>query len=170
MDEILKDFKEESKGLVVEMTDILDDVEGEFANRNRLEQYGQLVDRIMGGAQSLEMALEQESAVLSQIGKYAEICKAVGYKASQIDDNEQFFDVVVAFLLDATEALELMLGVFATEEESKIKNLLNETFLDRVKWISSQFKAGVRASVAVEEDSKGASQADIDALLKALGV
>lgn len=169
MDEMLVDFQEESKGLVEELVDILDEVEGEYENRSQLEKFGQVVDRIMGGAQSLEMALDEPSVGLSMIGKYAQICKTVGYKASQIDDNEEFYNIVVAFLLDANEMLESLVDNLG--DDSNAQSTMSETFLDRLKWISGQFKEGMRASVAVEGDKPaGNSQADIDALLKSLGV
>lgn len=190
MDEILDDFRSESKGLVDELMDILDEVEGEYDRRGDLEKYGQVVDRIMGGAKSLEMAVDVGESNLPKIGMYAELCKIVGYKASQIEGNEQFFDAVVAVLLDATEMLEQMVNNLGSEGEKNIKDLLSNTFLDRLKWISGHFDANMRSSIAVDagqtSEEKATektgdkttdkpaqasnSQAEINELLKALGV
>ena len=48
MDEIVVDFKEESKELIGQLNQILAECEGNFDKRIRLEEYGQIVDRIMG--------------------------------------------------------------------------------------------------------------------------
>ena len=92
--EILEDFKKESKNLLQEMKDILDDIEGDFEKVLELEKYGQTVDRIMGGAKSLATNFAEEfpkEHFIHQLGDYAALCKAVGYKASQIKNNEQFY-------------------------------------------------------------------------------
>lgn len=172
MDEILLEFKEESKDLVEQLLDILDSAEEGYENRAQLEEYGQIVDRIMGGAKSVAMACESEMP--SQIGAYAELCKIVGYKGSQISSDTNFYVVVVAFLQDATEMLEKMVEVTGTPKEQSIKELLSTTFLDRLKWISERFEEGLRASVATTADKKEAkdenSQADIDSILAQLGL
>jgi hypothetical protein len=171
MDEILQDFKDESKDLVEQLLDILDSAEEGFEKKQSLEEYGQIVDRIMGGAKSVAMATD--SPMPEQIGTYAELCKIVGYKGSQISTDGPFYTVVVAFLQDATEMLELMIDVTGTPKERSIKEILNKTFLDRLKWISEKFEEGLRASVATKADGKEAEvneQADIDAILKQLGL
>lgn len=171
MDEILLEFKEESKSLVEELLDILDSAEEGFDHKQELEQYGQIVDRIMGGAKSVAMA--SDSPMPEQIGTYAELCKIVGYKGSQISEDGPFYTVVIAFLLDATEMLEVMIDVTGTKKEKNIKEILSTTFLDRLKWISERFEEGLRASVATkadDDDKKENEQADIDAILKQLGL
>lgn len=175
MDEILVEFKEESSELVEKLIDILDQAEDDYSQRSQLEEYGQIVDRIMGGAKSMEMALDTGVEGLDKIGKYADLCKAVGYKASQVDDNEQFYNVVVALLQDATEMLEEMIDALGTSKQKDVKDLLSNTFLDRLHWISGQFKEGLRASVATNaekaaEAGQSNDQNDIDALLAQLGL
>tara|TARA_B100000749_G_scaffold280875_1_gene279594 strand:+ start:44043 stop:44567 length:525 start_codon:yes stop_codon:yes gene_type:complete len=170
MDEIIEEFKLESIGLVEELMDILDDIEGQFEDRNQLENYGQVVDRIMGGAKSLAMSLE-ESGHLEQVGNYAELCKLVGYKAAQIEENEQFYDIVHGLLFDATEMLMLMVRTYNTDSEKDIKELLSTTFLDRLKWVNGHFGENVRGTLKIDSETSQAtkSQADIDALMKNLG-
>lgn len=169
MDEIVVDFKQESKDLINELHDILDDIEGEFSQKQRLEEFGQIVDRIMGSAKSLEMVFDDPTQI-EKIGKYAELCKLVGYKASQIEENEQFFDIVVALLMDATDMLEEMTETLGTEKEKSIQETLSTTFLDRLQWVSQHFDQNTRASVGVETGEKKPGQEDIDALLKAMGL
>jgi len=172
--EILKEFQIESKNLIQQITEILEKCEGDFSQVKSLEEYGQVVDRVMGGAKSLAMGLSGATSdhFIHKIGDYAALCKAVGYKASQIEDNEQFYDVAVAFLLDATEMLTEMIDKILETKPANFKDLFSQTFLDRLKWISSQFGAEYRASVDVKQATKvkKMSQGEIDNLLKKLGL
>jgi chemotaxis protein histidine kinase CheA len=172
--EILEDFQGESKGLVEEMMGLLEEADGEPSQYPKLEHYGQIVDRIMGGAKSLATNFASDfppGHLIHQMGDYAALCKAVGYKASQVHDNEQFFNVSVAFLLDATDMLHQMVDLLTSEQSHSVSTLLNKTFLDRLKWINAQFKGDLRATVASKQDApKKMSQTDIDDLLKKLGI
>lgn len=166
---ILKDFQVESKNLIEELIEILDQCEGDFSRVQNLEKYGQTVDRIMGGAQSLVMALSQPSSQVQMIGDYAGLCKAVGYKASQIRHNESFYDICVALLQDATEVLlELVVNLGG---DRAIKSYLNQAFLDRLKWVSDKFGAEYRSSVKIDNETPvNLAQDEIDQLLKKLGL
>lgn len=169
--EILKDFQQESKSLIQQMLDILEKIEGDFSQVKKLEEYGQTVDRIMGGAKSLGMSVSNPDHFVHKVGDYSALCKAVGYKASQIRDNPQFYDICVALLLDATELLQEMIDSMIQERPREIKKLISQTFLDRLRWVSSQFSAEVRASVEVKADQpKRMNQSEIDDLLKKLGL
>ncbi len=170
MDEFIVDFKVEAKKLVTDMTDILEGLEGDFSLKEGLNDYGQLVDRILGGAKSLELNSESPRN-LQDIGNYAEICKLVAYSGSQISKNEGLYNIVVALLLDATEMLGEMILATDTGEEKNIKELLSTTFLERLKLINQQFDVNTRGSLEISENqSKGATQNEIDDLMKALGV
>lgn len=170
MDEIVEEFKLESIDLVKELIDILETIEDSFEERHRLEQYGQVVDRIMGGARSLAVAVDSPDH-LNQVGTYAELCKLVGYKASQISDNVQFFNVVHGLLMDATEMLMQMIVTFGTDKEKNIKESLSTTFLDRLKWINGQFDENTRGTLSLDTDKREtATQSEIDALMKSLGI
>ncbi len=169
MDEIVVEFKAESKKLVEEMMEILEEVDGQYTHRFMLENFGQLVDRIMGGAKNLALVAEKPDNI-AKIGKYAELCKLVGYKSSQVE-NEQLFIVSVALLLDATEMLQEMINRLETDKEVDVKGLLNTTFLDRLSWVATKFDEGLRASVAIDQANKPRkSQEQIDTLLKQLGI
>jgi hypothetical protein len=166
--DIIVDFVDESKVIVDDLLKILEDVEGNFSQVKRLEEYGQRVDRIMGGAKSLALLAGPQHG-LHVIGDYADLCKAVGYKASQIRDNAQLFDICVALLFDATEALSDGIENLADDETSSaLRGSLSATFLERLRWVSNQFGADVRASVGA--GSEKMDQSDIDSLLRKLGV
>lgn len=169
-EQIVADFQLESKNLIDQMTEILDSCEGEFDNVKDLEKFGQTVDRIMGGAKSLAVMFTDQSHVIHQIGDYAAICKAVGYKASQIKDNPQFFNICVALLQDATETLDEMVESVTEQNARNVKELLSKTFLERLKWVSAQFGNEYRESVEVNQNSGKMNQGEIDDLLRKLGL
>jgi hypothetical protein len=174
MDPIVEDFVKESKSLIEEMTSTLEELEGDFRKRRGLEHFGQLVDRIMGAAKSMAMMIDDKVIAerVLNIGRYAEICKAVGYQGSQIEDNEEFYNVVVALLLDASEMLETFFDNLGQTSETSMRGMIGETFLDRLKWISSQFGKDVRTSVAHDpkKEKDRMSQNQVDDLLKQLGL
>jgi hypothetical protein len=171
--EILKEFQAESKHLLVKMTEILEKCEGDFSQVESLEEYGQNVDRIMGGAQSLAVDAGPNH-LLHKIGDYASICKAVGYKSSQIRGNEPFYNICVALLLDGNEVMQAMLNALDVDGDKEIKNLIPGPFLERLKWVSTEFGNNVRSSVKTggvfHKDKPRLSQVDIDSLLKKLGL
>lgn len=168
MDDILEEFKQESNELVDEIIEKLELAEEGLENRSNLEEFGQIVDRIMGGVQTMSMA--SDSKLLNQIGQYTKLCKIVGYKGSQIVNDEHFYNVVCAFLLDAVDMLKIMIQVLGTKKEKNVKELLSQTFLSRLQWISEKFSDDVRASVATKADKEKKSQVEIDDLLKQLGI
>ncbi len=165
--EIVEDFVTESKNLIHTALELLESIEGDFSQVKKLADYGNNVDRIMGGAKSLAL-LAPPNHALYIIADYAELCKAVGYKASQIKDNSQFYDVCVALLLDATESLDAMLDRM-DETTEEIKKDFPQAIIERVRWVSNQFSESFRSSV----DSTGSAkmdQSEIDALMKKLGL
>lgn len=170
-DSILKDFQTESIELVEQMMEILETCEGDFKQVESLEKYGQIVDRIMGGAQSVGIDFENQNHLIHKIGSYSALCKAVSYKASQIKDNPEFYNIAVAFLLDATEILEEMIEKVEDENFDQLKEMFSKTFLDRLQWISNQFGKDVRATVQtpIKPESK-LNQNEIDDLMKKLGL
>ena len=129
-DSILKDFQTESIELVEQMMQILEICEGDFKQVESLEKYGQIVDRIMGGAQSVAIDFTDQKHLIHKIGSYSALCKAVSYKASQIKDNPEFYNIAVAFLLDATEILEDMIENIEDESDDQLKEIFSKTFLN----------------------------------------
>lgn len=161
---ILKEFIQESKLLINESLDTLELVEGDPKEVQKLEVYGNTVDRIMGGAKNLAMLVDATHQ-MHFIGDYCGLCKAVGYKSSQIKGNDDFLMICVALLLDATETLKEMINKLSVDRIAE-KNILSKTFLERLQWVSSQFGKEIRDTVG--KASHG--QEEIDVLLKKLGV
>ncbi|MCS6838540.1 MAG: hypothetical protein NZ480_06800 [Bdellovibrionaceae bacterium] len=172
IDGLLKDFQKESLNIVNQLHSILDGAEDNVESHTEIEKFGQMVDRIMGGARSIQILLPaKHNSIqwLEQIGNYAEICKAVGYKASQIKNNDSLYQVCVAFLMDATEILENLIKSLERPPQN-LTPLINETFIDRLKWINQQLGTNLRSSVSVSSNEEQATQSKIDELLKKLGI
>lgn len=169
--QILKDFQTESKGLISEMMTVLEQCEDDFSQAQSLEKFGQLVDRIMGGATSLAMLVENKKHLIHKVGDYTAICKMVGYKASQIQGNEDFFKICVALLLDATEALDEIFD-HIMESDAQIKEFVSQTLIDRVKWVNTKFSADIRGTVKLNKgpEPQKMTQQEIDNLIKKLGL
>lgn len=162
--EILKEFIVESKSLIEQSLEILESADGSPAKAKTLETFGNNVDRIMGGAKNLAMLVDVNHP-LYFISDYCAVCKAVGYKGSQIKNNPDFYNICVALLLDATETLVEMID-HVSDENKNPRNLLTQTFLDRLQWVSNQFSKDIRETVG----EKSLGQNDIDELLKKLGI
>lgn len=166
--EIVEDFVNESKSLIEELIDLLESIEGDFSQVQKLADYGNNVDRIMGGAKSLAMMAPPDHAI-HMISDYAALCKAVGYKASQITDNEQFYDVCVALLLDATETLSALLSNIH-QDGKLLKETIPQAFIERLRWVSNQFSEAYSMSVGTGTAPQKLKQSEIDDLLKKLGL
>lgn len=166
--EIVKEFVSESKNLIHLALELLESIEGDFSQVAKLEEYGNNVDRIMGGAKSLAVLAPPQHA-LFMISDYAALLKAVGYKASQIRQNEKFFDICVALLLDATEMLDALLDKIDLDTPT-LKKTMPQAFIERVRWVSSQFSAEYRESVDAGAPTKKMNQFEIDDLMKKLGL
>lgn len=166
--EILNEFVVESKTIIKLSTVLLEKVEGEMVQAQKLKEYSNYVDRIMGGAKIIAV-LASPSHPVNLVSDYAALCKAVGYKASQINNNEQFYDICVALLLDATENLEGLLDNLDKSPEV-LKATISSTFLDRLRWVSNKFSSEYRSSVGSGGfGGKGLEQNEIDDLMKKMG-
>jgi len=160
--EIVKEFLDESKQLVEGLVEILEGIEGDFGKVSQLAEYGNGVDRIMGGAKSLALLAPPDHA-LHMISDYAAVCKAVSYKASQISNNEELYNICVGLLLDATENLIFLLNNIE-EKVSVLKQKIPQAFIERLNWASNQFDENVSATVTKSHPS------EINALIKKLGL
>lgn len=167
--EILKHFVLESRVTIKDSTVILDKVEGEMVQAKKLQDYGNLVDRVMGAAKSIGMMSPPDHAI-HLLADYAALCKAVGYKTSQISDNEEFFNICVALLQDATETLSSLLENI-DKSHDELRKLLSNTFFERLRWVSGKFSTDYNESVGTggSGQKKLETQDEIDDLLKKMG-
>lgn len=162
---ILEDFIKESLILVDECYELLESIEEDPSEVEKLSDFANRIDRVMGGAKSLALAVGSEHA-LHLIGDYCAICKSVGYQGAQIQNNDQLYNVTVALLLDAVEMIKILFDRLDSTS-TELKKIFTTTFLERLKWISFQFD-----EIARKVNSKGQimQQNEIDDLLRKLGL
>ncbi len=168
-DPIVVEFISESKDIIRTLEEELEKAEAGLEQSSHLENYGQIVDRILGGAKTLAVNLPGEHKMLDRIGDYAGVCKAVGYKACQIKNNPDFYSICVALLMDVTEVLKEMLSILESKQPDP-KEVISSTLVERLKWVSGKFSAETRGSVSVQKKDEKMNQEEIDSLLKKLGV
>lgn len=155
--DILNDFYQESNTIIEESIELLEAMEGNFSRKQDLKVFGNKIDRIMGASASIAMAAEPDHG-LNLVTDYTSLCKAVAYKAAEIKSNVKLYDVTVALLLDAVEALK----VFIKKVElpmAELKQVISPNFIERLRWVSEQFS----------EQSLIQTQSEIDDLMKKLG-
>lgn len=175
-DNILSGFTSESKILIEELLEKLENIEemdddpsSQETKSSLLADCGNQVDRIMGGAQSMAMALP-ENKTLSLIGDMAQLCKAVSYRASKVGNNSSLVKTAVALLLDVTEILQTAVAELENQNStSQVK--FTPAFVERLRWFSSQFAQGISGTVDSKTKTGAPSmgQSEIDDLLKKLG-
>lgn len=161
---ILEDFTAESLVLVDECIELLESIENDPSEVEKLSDFANRIDRVMGGAKSLALMAPPDHP-LNLIGDYCAICKSVGYQGAQIRNNDQFYNIVVALLLDAVEMTK---ELFAKMDQtgSDLKKGFSITFLERLKWVSFQYDELEKK----RSGGKKMEQNEIDALLKKLGL
>jgi chemotaxis protein histidine kinase CheA len=140
MKELITIFCDETERLIVEMKATLDSFESN-QNPASLEKFGQIIDRVMGAAQSLGV---------TEIGKFCEMGKMIGYKASQAN-NPQLLELAAPILMDAVDIVESMVKLLRRGEKQTKENIPLEAFASRLKWYLEKFKDIERASVAIKK-------------------
>lgn len=146
MEEILKEFGAESTNLIAQLNEILEQLEENATQSGLFEEFGQVVDRMMGTASTLSIDFDPGHP-LHTIAKYCELCKIISYKSSQITNQPQLLTVVVALLLDATETLEKLVTAAVNQSQESLQDLVTKTFLERLHWIAGRFDKNLRATV-----------------------
>lgn len=161
---ILEDFTRESLILVDECIELLESIENDPSEVEKLKDFANRIDRVMGGAKSLALLAAPEHP-LHLIGDYCAICKSVGYQGAEIQNNNQLYNIVVALLLDAVEMTKTLFQRLDSSV-SELKKIFSTTFLERLKWISFQYDELAKRN----GEGKKMAQNEIDELLKKLGL
>ncbi len=160
MAEIIEDFCSESAAIYEQLEELLDNYE-DSNDPKILEEFGQVIDRVMGAAKSVDA---------EQTGMYCELGKTISYKASQSMD-KALLDIVVAVLFDTVEILQVMNSNIEKEKVEKVSGINLEKFGSRLRWLADKFKDIQRSSVAIGVDeTKLEGQKSIDDLLADLGL
>lgn len=160
MAEIVDDFCAESEEIYDQLEEILESYEDE-ASSQKLEEFGQIIDRVMGAAKSVDA---------HQTGLYCDLGKSISYKASQSMD-KNLLQIVVAVLFDTVEILQVMNKSIKATKEEKVSGINLDAFATRLRWLADKFKDIQRSSVAIAEDNvEMGDQKSIDQLLADLGL
>ncbi|MDD0853346.1 Hpt domain-containing protein [Halobacteriovorax sp. GB3] len=160
MREIVLDFCDESLELFGQLEEHLEVLEDDPTKTEKLEEFGQVIDRVMGAAKSIG-AME--------IATFCELGKLIGYKSSQTKE-VALVEVVVAILFDSVELLRKMVDQIKTGNDNALDKLNTQAFVTRLNWLSDKFKDIERSSCAVEPDRENLSQSSIDDLMSSLGL
>ncbi len=155
MREIVIDFCDECDALTNELEDCLDKFEDEEEPQN-LEQYGQIVDRMMGAAQTLG---------ITDLGQLCKMGKIIGYKSSQCEELE-LQNVSSGILFDLTDLLKAL--ILELRDPTQKNNINVEAFLGRLKWLGEKLQHIKRSSCSFEGDSDSHEKSDdhIDHLIE----
>lgn len=155
--EIRKDFCDESQQLLTEMEEVLEAYENNPKDLKKLATFGQLIDRMMGAAKNLS---------LDNFGRYCELGKAIGYKASQ-SGNLALNAMAAGILIDTVDFLHQMVdSIRIGASNPSIQDV--DTFIGRLKILAEKFKHIERSSVSADE--KGGEADALDDIIASLEV
>lgn len=176
--ELIQEFQKEAQAILKDLELELDQCEEDSRLSAHMASVGQRVDRIMGAAQSLALAVEKShplSQTLHQMGEIARVGKALAYKASQLTSkDEEFWHASVAFLQDTVEFLQNTARSLNPEQQSPSDAAREfDRVLRRLNWLVQQFPEHWKASIDTshgKEPHSPLSQDEINELLKRFGV
>lgn len=159
MKEVVDEFCEESIQLFNELEEILEEFEDDTTQTEKLEQFGQIIDRVMGSAKTIGA---------DEIATFCELGKAIGYKSSQVSDTA-LLEVVCAIMFDSLELLKKMIIQIKEGKSSSFEATSSAAFVTRLKWLKDKFNDIERSSCAADPDAN-LSQTSIDDLMNSLGL
>ena len=166
--EILEGFKEETAQLVLELTDIVEQLE-EYDSpempKQLLSDYAQKIDRIMGTANTL-LVDSPEHKGLNRIAKLSGLCKTLGYTAAELD-NRKLVPIFAAFWADTTEVTDNLVKAIADDEKSaKIAAEFSSVLQSRLEWLANKIDAVEGKGVPMQVVDNNA----VDDLLAEFGI
>ena len=164
--DIIDSFQEEANGLLEELRTIIDKLEDstEVFPKDLLEDFANKTDRIMGTARTFE-TMNEGHKVFQQVGKFAELCKATGYKASTLN-HLGLIPIFAAFWADTVDILqELVDNVGEPEKLKEVTQTYIPTLQKRLVWLAQQIVTITKGAGAAEE-----AKINVDGLLKKMGI
>jgi len=160
--DIVEGFQTEAKQILNELTlvvEFLENVSTEFPGK-KLAEFAQKIDRIMGTAKTLEMDSPDHPGLI-RIGKLAELCKSLGYSASQLKKPE-IVPLFAAFWADTLDVVSELIESLEDERKTKtISERFSLVLQKRLTWLSEKIN-----ELAKKSGGTGLAQLDIDSILK----
>lgn len=139
-EDIIRDFQSESRTVLGELFSVVEKLEAEEdspVNFNLYAEFAQKIDRIMGAAKTLSM-MDPEHRGLETMGKLAENCKGMGYKASELKD-AKLSPHITAFWAETLEVLQGLIRVIDdTDKSAEIANSSAKVLETRLQWLSQK--------------------------------
>lgn len=149
MKEVVLEFCEESEKQFDELEKILEDLEEDPKKLELLESFGQVIDRVMGAAQTLGV---------EDISTFCELGKSIGYKASQAA-SPPLVEVSVAVLFDSVDLLRKMVTQLRSGNDAT-DGLNIKAFTSRLEWLAEKFKDVEWGSVAIDKANKATGEGE----------
>ena len=166
--DILADFQAETKGLLEELEETVEKLETQvnvFPSAE-LEQFAQRIDRVMGAAQTLNQ-FDPNHLGLKRIGAIAQLCKKLGYTASQLK-MPGLVPLFAAFWADTLEVLGELVDACADEAKTKqLTDSFSSVLQNRLTWLSE--KVQKMAPAGTSGGAPLSAQLDVDQLLASFG-
>ena len=164
--EIIRTFQLEANELLVdlrEIVDALDDSQDVFP-KELLQDFANKVDRIMGTAETFDM-MYPGNPEFQQIGRFSALCKALGYKASTLQDLG-LITIFAAFWADTLDILQdLVDNVGDSEKLKEATKGYVPVLQSRLIWLGQKIVAAAKATPGSDQ-----GQINVDGLLKKLGI
>jgi len=142
-EEILVEFVTESKGLLAELTSVVEMIEtasedpGAPFPEELLREFAQKIDRIMGAAQTMDM-MDEGNPVLAAIGRLAQGCKTIGYQAAE-KKKTALLPFFAAFWVETIEVVgELLDHANSSDEVGEILKSFSPVLEKRLVWLQSK--------------------------------
>ncbi|OFZ18068.1 MAG: hypothetical protein A2X94_02530 [Bdellovibrionales bacterium GWB1_55_8] len=167
--EILNTFVEETNQLLEELTTIVENLE--LANHQPgkfpvelMSDFSQRIDRIMGAAKTISMVAPQHPGFI-RIGRLAEICKIIGYKAAETQ-SAQLLPIFAAFWSDTIEVTQNLVNAISDPRKTdEIVRSFPPVLQKRLEWLLSRTNATATQQQPFDQKAEEARK-----LLKSLGV
>lgn len=164
--EIIDSFQEEAKSILEELRELIEQLEDtkDLFPKALLEEFANKTDRIMGAAKTFG-DMYPDHQVFAQIGKFGELCKATGYKASTLN-HIGLVPIFAAFWADTLDILdELCQNVGNPEKLKEVTTNYIPTLQKRLVWLAQQIVSITKGTGAAES-----SKINVDGLLKKMGI
>ncbi len=165
--EIIDGFQEEANAILAELRNIvekLEDNEGDVFPKELLEEFANKTDRIMGTAKTFS-EMYPDHPVFQQVGKFGELCKATGYKASTLN-HIGLIPIFAAFWADTLDILSDLCENVGDPEKLKVVTMTYiPTLQKRLVWLAQQIVTITKGTGAAEQ-----AKINVDGLLKKMGI
>jgi len=142
--EILDDFRTESSGLVNELEMLvneLEDSEGGAFPTEKLKDFSQKIDRIMGAAKTL-LGFAPGHTGIAFLASVSEMCKTMGYQAAALQ-RVALVPIFAGFWAEVVEVMRDVLQQLDSETNTKLVIEKRSTTLQkRLAWLADKVAPG----------------------------